>query len=92
VESRPRLPASARGTTSHATVDLTAREHTRYEASGCHELRRPRDLRGRHVLDPQPPANDGPSKFGFGLLQAFMNMRLMEASQAVPTLTIPVGK
>jgi hypothetical protein len=39
------------------------------------------------------PANDGPSKFGFALLQGLMNMRLTEgAPQTSPTLTIPVGK
>jgi len=39
------------------------------------------------------PANDGESKFGFNVVQALMNMRLMEAApQNAPTLTIPVGK
>lgn len=39
------------------------------------------------------PANDGPSKLGFRLLQTLMNMRLVAAvPQTIPTLTIPVGR
>lgn len=39
------------------------------------------------------PANDGPSKLAFRLLQTLINMNLVEAMpQAMPTLTIPVGK
>jgi hypothetical protein len=39
------------------------------------------------------PANDGPSKFSFRLLQTLITMRLAEAApQTAPTLTIPVGR
>ena len=39
------------------------------------------------------PANDGPSKFAFKLLQTLITMRLADAApQSTPTLTIPVGR
>ena len=39
------------------------------------------------------PADDGPSKLAFRLLQMLIGMRLVEGTpQTTPTLTIPVGR
>jgi hypothetical protein len=39
------------------------------------------------------PADDGPSKLAFRLLQTLIGMRLVEGTpQTIPTLTIPVGR
>jgi hypothetical protein len=39
------------------------------------------------------PADDGPSKLTFRLLQTLIGMRLVEGTpQTIPTLTIPVGR